>query len=103
MADVESVALLLAREHDPRHADVIVNGRAFRYLPRFWILAGVLETDACGSRLRFDGTDGARRARRRIAAEWARAGAPLEWARAEADSALDALLGHTVGTAWGTA
>ncbi len=114
MADADTVALLmaarrlvalglLAPESDPRHVDVRVEGCGFRYLVRFWATTGVLEANECGWHLRFDGNEGAARARTRMAQEWTQAGAPVEWARAEADSALEALLGHTVGTAWGTA
>ncbi len=94
---------LLAPEEDPRHADVCIGGEGFRYLIRFWTLTGVLEASDVGWHLRFDGNEGAARARVRIAHEWMRAGAPLEWARAEADFALEALLGKTAGTGWGTA
>ncbi len=94
---------LLTPEDDPLRADVIVNGSGFCYLVRFWTTTGVLETSGYGWRLRFDGLLGAARARRRVADEWIHAGAPLEWARAEADSALDALIAYTSGTAWGTA
>ncbi len=114
MADSEAVELLmaarrlvglglLARETDPRLIDVLVDGCGFRYLARFWTHTGLFETNDCGWHLRFEGVAGAALARRRVAEEWMRAGAPYEWARAEADSALDALLSETVGTAWGTA
>ncbi len=94
---------LLALEDDPLRADVIVNGSGFCYLVRFWTLTGVLDTSSFGYRLRVDGLLGAARARRRVADEWIHAGAPVEWARAEADSAVDALVAYTSGTAWGTA
>ncbi len=114
MVNTEKVALpmaarhlvaagLLAPEDEPLRADVIVDGCGFCYLVRFWTLTGVLETSGYGWRLRCDGIAGVARARRKMADEWIHAGAPLEWARAEADSALDALIAYTSGTAWGRA
>jgi hypothetical protein len=94
---------LLASESERRHIDVIVDGCGYRYLNQFWTLTGVLEASDGGWHLRFDGNGGAARVRHCIAREWVKAGAPGEWARAEADSALEAFLGHTVGMAWGTA
>jgi hypothetical protein len=94
---------VLAQEADRRYVDVRIDGRGFRYLAEFWKAAEILEADGSGWRLRLDGAAGAARARRRVAEEWIRAGAPVEWARAEGDSAVDELLQHGLGTAWGTA
>ncbi len=94
---------VLAREADPRCVDVWIAGRGFRYLVRFWTEVDVLGEAESGWHLRLDGPAEAARARRRVAEEWARAGAPDEWARAEADSAVDELLLLRLGTAWGTA
>ena len=114
MADADTVVLLmaarrlvrlglLARETNPQLVDVLVDGCGFRYLPRFWTLTGLFEVNDRGWHLRFEGVAAAALARRRVAEEWMRAGAPYEWARAEADSALDALIAYTSGIAWGTA
>jgi hypothetical protein len=82
---------LLAREEDPERASVRLDGRCYRYRPRFWTVTGILQADGPRWRVRLQGGD-ADRARRRVAEEWITAGAPASWARMEADSAVMLLL-----------
>jgi hypothetical protein len=82
---------LLVPESDPERAALRIEGRGFRYHPRFWTLTGVLEVEGLKCHLRLKGTD-AERARRRIAREWIMAGAPNEWARREAEGVVMLLL-----------
>ena len=83
---------LLVREDDPERAAVCIDGRGFRYHPRFWTLTGVLEVDGSECRLRLQRTDDAERALRQIAREWVNAGAPADWAWLAAENAVMSLI-----------
>ncbi|HET8722956.1 MAG TPA: hypothetical protein VFM53_02050 [Anaeromyxobacteraceae bacterium] len=84
------------------HADVILMGGAFRYLPAFWIQAGAITPDEAGRGFVLGARTPEVQAaiRDRCAEFWKWAGAPEGWARVEASAALEALLAHGPTAAW---
>src|SRR5512142_832390 len=82
---------VLAPVGDHRIADVIVEGRGFRYPTSFWQRVGALvrEGDGASWRTPLEGAADAGAAVFRVAVEWAAVGAPLEWARGQGRTAIE--------------